>query len=144
MIRIMAYKDPNDPRSKESKRRHYERNKQKYIDRAKQQKQELIRFVHELKESSPCVDCGINYPYWVMHYDHTENNKIGNVSRIALSGSKRRVLDEIAKCDLVCSNCHATRTHARIHNMPLTYEAGFDSLGGCVSSKTKASACHRL
>lgn len=114
IIGIMAYKDPQDPRSKESKRRHYERNKQRYIDQAKEQKRLLRQFIRDLKESSPCTDCGVSYPYWIMQYDHRDSGKVDSVSRLVLSGSKPKVLAEIEKCDLVCANCHATRTHKRI------------------------------
>lgn len=120
IIRIMAYKDKDDPRSKEAKRRHYERNRDQYKEQAKQKKRELRDLVRSIKESSPCADCNVSYPYWVMHFDHVDDNKVGNVSRMINNGGKAKVLEEIAKCDLVCSNCHATRTYARIHNMPLS------------------------
>lgn len=57
------------------------------------------------------MDCGISYPYYVMQFDHRENKKftLGKV----LHHKLEKVLDEIAKCDLVCANCHAIRTHER-------------------------------
>lgn len=116
----MAHKDPNDPRAAESRRRHYERNKEQYKEQAKQKKRELRDLVRSIKESTPCVDCNVSYPYWIMHFDHVDDNKVGNVSRMINNSGKVKVLEEIAKCDLVCSNCHATRTHARIHNKPLS------------------------
>jgi hypothetical protein len=60
----------------------------------------------------PCMDCGVQHPPYVMQFDHrdpsTKSFTIGeNVSRFSLDV----VLAEIAKCDVVCANCHAERTY---------------------------------
>ena len=69
-------------------------------------------FFNEIK-SVPCTDCGIQYPPYVMQFDHrTDEVKLFTIaSRWQLS--KKRLLAEIAKCDIVCANCHAERTHSR-------------------------------
>ncbi len=66
----------------------------------------------ELKSKTPCKDCGIIYPHYVTDYDHIDpTNKRSTVSSLAgLSYSWDIVQEEIAKCELVCSNCHRTRT----------------------------------
>lgn len=62
--------------------------------------------------SRPCMDCGGSFPWYVMHFDHPDPKiKTANISNIASKGLTPRVMDEIAKCHLVCSNCHAVRTH---------------------------------
>ncbi len=63
------------------------------------------------KDMKPCTDCGIPYPYYVMDWDHLENKELG-VGRAVLF-SMQRLKEEIAKCELVCSNCHRERTHKR-------------------------------
>lgn len=65
-----------------------------------------------IKEAAPCADCGVSYPSYVMEFDHTGTDKFLNVSDMVGYGWKR-IADEIAKCDLVCSNCHKVRTHIR-------------------------------
>lgn len=68
--------------------------------------------IWDLKDA-PCMDCGIKYNPWQMQFDHREGEvKIEKVSRMT-SRSFEKVLEEIAKCDLVCSNCHADRTYKR-------------------------------
>ena len=62
--------------------------------------------------SQPCTDCGVPYPYYVMDWDHIKDKKF-NVSRMGSLGSEKLILEEIAKCELVCSNCHRERTHKR-------------------------------
>lgn len=50
-----------------------------------------------------------------MDFDHRPGTiKVADVSVLARSSTKERTLDEIAKCDLVCANCHRIRTE-RVH-----------------------------
>jgi len=72
--------------------------------------------VAEIKEASPCVDCGLKHPWWRMQFDHTENNKVNAVSNLVRDGASIKLMEEIEKCDLVCANCHADRTHFRRNN----------------------------
>jgi hypothetical protein len=39
--------------------------------------------------------------------------KLGDISTGFRGRSRREILDEIAKCQLVCANCHAIRTFER-------------------------------
>lgn len=69
---------------------------------------EMIR----LEKNKPCADCKNHFPYYVMDFDHVRGVKVGNVSTLAL-WSIARILEEISKCEVVCSNCHRIRTHIR-------------------------------
>jgi hypothetical protein len=67
--------------------------------------------VARLKEESPCMDCGLRWPAFVMDYDHVRGVKRASVGQLLTAGyALRVVLEEIAKCDLVCANCHRIRT----------------------------------
>ena len=71
------------------------------------------KFVQEAK-SRPCVDCGIQYPFYVMDFDHVRGKKVENIATMVGHARKLEVLvAEIAKCELVCSNCHRIRTYKR-------------------------------
>lgn len=61
------------------------------------------------KLGGQCMDCGGVFPSEVYDFDHIKGTKINRVSTIS---PKIREL-EIAKCDLVCANCHRIRTVAR-------------------------------
>lgn len=62
----------------------------------------------------PCADCGVRYPYYVMDFDHINDDKESSVSELAGTGiSVNRLKIEMAKCEVVCSNCHRIRTHDR-------------------------------
>lgn len=69
--------------------------------------------IRELK-SEPCLDCKKSYPWYVMDFDHLPGfKKSFNVSNIQNISSVVKLLDEIAKCELVCANCHRARTFLR-------------------------------
>jgi hypothetical protein len=40
--------------------------------------------------------------------------KTGEVSKFVYTYSTERLVAEIARCDVVCANCHRIRTQARI------------------------------
>ena len=66
------------------------------------------KLINDFKDK-PCADCGIRYPSYVMDFDHTLGNKLHNISRMR-NHSIENLLIEIAKCDVVCANCHRIRT----------------------------------
>jgi hypothetical protein len=101
---------------KNNKERHLARQKASGSVRIWQEKQrdKNKSLLVELK-SHPCTDCHVSYPPWVMQFDHRDENlKKGNLSTLAYNCACREViLNEAKKCDLVCANCHAHRTHFR-------------------------------
>lgn len=73
-----------------------------------------IREAMRALKSGPCSDCGQTFPPFVMEFDHPESAiKTGIISGMVGGGITARVLREVAKCDLVCSNCHRVRTYTR-------------------------------
>jgi len=93
-------------------RRHYLANKNRYKNQAYERKIKL-REIIAIKKAVPCKDCGIKYPPYVMDFDHIKGSKIRAVGRFTNHGSKKALLAEIEKCEVVCSNCHRIRTHNR-------------------------------
>lgn len=90
----------------------YENNKIRYFQVAKKRDNELDKMINTFK-SKPCVDCHVQYPPFVMDFDHL-NDKLHNISymrrhRMAFS----KIIEEIKKCDVVCANCHRIRTNNR-------------------------------
>lgn len=59
----------------------------------------------------PCVDCG-ERDVLVLEFDHLRD-KTHNIAYLIRCGSWERVLAEIAKCEVVCANCHGRRTARR-------------------------------
>ncbi len=66
-------------------------------------------------KDNPCSDCNQKFHFSAMQWDHRPGtDKVESVSRL-MGGYRGRkiILEEIAKCDLVCANCHSIRTWAR-------------------------------
>ena len=99
----------------ENQKRWYDKNKDRHYRntriRSKRICAENALFIKELKESTPCTDCGKSYAAYVMDFDHL-SDKSGPVHRF-LTYSRKRLLQEINKCEIVCSNCHRERTYQR-------------------------------
>jgi len=111
----MAYKDKADQAA--SARRHYEANKevmkQRAVEAKAKQKSLLLELTRRVKDT-PCKDCGIKYPPYVMDFDHVRGTKRKNVSSMVNSGvAVSTIEEEMAKCEVVCSNCHRERTFKR-------------------------------
>lgn len=98
-------------------RAHYERNKEAMKARAKlhrQAKADLLRNEIVRAKDVPCADCGIKYITPVMEFDHIDDNKDFTISPSVGRGiAVATLLAEIAKCEVVCANCHRIRTHNR-------------------------------
>lgn len=63
------------------------------------------------KKNIPCADCGRIFPPVCMDFDHREPH-LKEFDIALASGRPRETLEkEIAKCDIVCANCHRIRTH---------------------------------
>lgn len=74
-------------------------------------------FVDSIKSQSPCKDCGGFFPPVAMDFDHAGAPKNRAVSKMVSAAYKLDIIKaEIAKCELVCSNCHRVRTHSRKEN----------------------------
>ena len=70
-------------------------------------------WMREYLSDKACVDCGID-DLLVLEFDHIADDKRANVSRLLHGGhSLQCVTDEIAKCEVVCANCHRRRTALR-------------------------------
>lgn len=76
------------------------------------------KMVNELKRNKPCLDCGKNYHPIAMDFDHIGSDKEDDItSLIERCVSQERIISEIAKCELVCANCHRIRTFIRLHGL---------------------------
>lgn len=98
---------------RELTRAHYQENKQAYLDKARKRNGEVLAshrlLVVEYLESHSCIDCG-NSDTEVLEFDHRDPcSKVTEVGKL-LTGSTRRLIDEINKCDVRCANCHRKRT----------------------------------
>ncbi len=73
-------------------------------DRRTEQKLRAINLL-----GGKCYDCGISYPPCVYDFHHTNPLEKDGFVGSFLHRSWDKVIDEINKCVLLCSNCHRLR-----------------------------------
>jgi len=80
---------------------------------ANKRRRERKQFLYKRK-SVPCQDCGVRYPPYVMDFDHVRGDKVMDISdMISAAVSWDVLIAEVAKCEVVCANCHRIRTYTR-------------------------------
>lgn len=69
--------------------------------------------IAQIKTEAGCADCGYNAHPSALHFDHLPGQE--KLFHIAgnLTGKWEHIEAEMAKCEVVCANCHAIRTAAR-------------------------------
>lgn len=73
------------------------------------------RAVKDYLATHPCVDCG-NDDERVLEFDHVDPQlKIDNIGRCICSMGMENLMDEIAKCEVRCANCHAIKHYKERH-----------------------------
>lgn len=96
-------------------REHYAQHRDHYVARAVRRKKELTAeradYLIALFRERHCVDCDEDDPL-VLEFDHLVDKKF-NIAKGVRTHSWQAVLNEIAKCDVVCANCHRRRTARR-------------------------------
>lgn len=96
-------------------RKHYLNNKAFYKAKAKQYDKDLTTWIRSFKDV-PCKDCKQKFKPWQMDFDHVRGKKLFELSDARLTcWSRPKLLKEMAKCEVVCSNCHRDRTYQRLH-----------------------------
>lgn len=81
-----------------------------------EKRRERLAYINSLKDK-PCMDCGKKFPTVCMDFDHIPGK--GKTFGIAVWASEpsipwNAITDELARCELVCSNCHRVRTKQRL------------------------------
>ena len=102
---VMAY-------NKEANRRYFEKNRHKRLAENKARTQSIKNWVNSYKETHPCA-CG-EYEVCCLDFHHRnpEEKVIEVANAVRWGWSVHRIAEEIAKCDLLCANCHRKLHHS--------------------------------
>lgn len=86
----------------------YEKNKQSIDSRIDSYKKARRKwFSEEIIAKSSCIKCGENHPGCLDFHHRDPNDKYMEVTKMVDAKCKEeRILAEIAKCDILCANCH--------------------------------------
>lgn len=86
--------------------------KESYKAKVSAERARVYSFVAEYKLERGCVDCGYNKHHAALEFDHVRGEKRFSIANIRTIPA---FYQEVEKCEVVCSNCHAIRTYARLH-----------------------------
>jgi len=93
--------------------RYYAATRELRMSQLRKRRDRLVARMRELK-AAPCVDCGGHFHPAAMTFDHRPGTiKVNDLATLAGQGCTGLFEEELAKCDLVCANCHAIRTCLR-------------------------------
>lgn len=99
-------------------------------------RREQMDVLHRIRDL-PCANCLESFPTCAMEFDHRDGTtKVGSLSRMAGYVKIVTLLEEIAKCDIVCTNCHRDRSYTR--REAALYERGCGVMEACDPSKVEA------
>ncbi len=86
----------------------YKKNRQKVIAKSNNDLKEIKRwFAEEIIAKSSCKNCGFNHPGALDFHHRNPSEKEGVITEmVANKRSKKAILKEIEKCDVLCANCH--------------------------------------
>lgn len=94
---------------------HYQRKRDTYLAKEKQRRQELTEWLRGIRQELKCEKCGEDHPGCLDFHHKDPSLKDLNVSSMVKGYSKERILAEIEKCHVWCSNCHRKFHWEEIH-----------------------------
>ena len=91
----------------QAQKEHYKKNKNQYLNNQYVRRMERARWYHDYKTTLKCEICGETHPACLQFHHKDPLEKEGEVATMVNSGySKEIILKEIAKCSVLCANCH--------------------------------------
>ena len=117
----MAFKDAEERRAyfREYNKNWYRRNRERLFEKRKQHVGELKGWLRKYKSQLCCTECGENHPS-CLQFHHLNREDKGFTIGSDIGGrryiSRGRLEEEIAKCEVLCGNCHALRHWRETHN----------------------------
>lgn len=86
----------------------HQRNKAQRLAHAVERKEYMKAFYNRLKENLECERCGENHPATLQFHHRDPQKKDFNLSAAVRDGyGVERIKREVAKCTVLCANCHA-------------------------------------
>lgn len=91
-----------------SSREHYNTNPDKYKKRTLDRVASLLEWLRGIKNNLSCGRCGEEHIATLDFHHKDTKTKIGSIADLICKrrSSKKRILEEIDKCEVICSNCH--------------------------------------
>lgn len=108
----MPYKDREQrlAYSREYNKIWYQEHKREVIQKSREKREEIKIWYRKYKDQLRCIVCGEDHPACLQFHHRSKEEKSFTISDLAMRPtSRKRLLNEIAKCEVLCVNCHAKR-----------------------------------
>jgi len=105
---ILPYKDPEVRKAKQRvySKRFFEKNRESYLAKAKEQKQKARKEWDAFKSQYVCAHCGISNPV-LLDFHHVIKTDKKRIVRLLQNNAVKQAIEEAkTKCIALCSNCH--------------------------------------
>jgi len=99
----MAYTKKSDQLA--CQRKHYRANAAAYVQRARARKNKVRAQLRAYRSTLKCSRCPESHPA-CLDFHHVGEKTISIALAIGAGWSWKRILSEIAKCEVLCANCH--------------------------------------
>jgi len=99
---------------------HYINNKENYKEKTSFHKKSKREWLNNYKKTLKCNNCDENHPA-VLDFHHLDPSKKDFTIASRVSVAKETLLIELAKCVILCRNCHS-ELHAGVWDIPSTTE----------------------
>lgn len=101
----------------ERKRVYYELNRSRYYEYNTKRKALRRSWLEEIKKTLECIKCGESRWYVLdFHHRDPKEKDLEVATMLHNMLSKETILEEIQKCDVLCSNCHREHHHLERQN----------------------------
>jgi len=81
-------------------------NKERFNCILKKSRKKRIELYAEYKKGLKCQECGESHLACLEHHHRNPDDKEFQIGHAAGNSSMKRLMKEIAKCDVLCTNCH--------------------------------------
>jgi len=98
----------------EAHKRHYAKHREEVKRKAYERRQAVQKQLAEYKATKACERCGFAHPAVIDFHHRNPTEKRSTVSAMVTNGFPwYRILEEIAKCEVLCANCHRIEHYTR-------------------------------
>lgn len=96
--------------SNENLKLDYQKNKERYIQKAKRNRTKYIESLDNYKKTLNCFDCGKSFEdcWWICDFHHLGDDKSFNIANKKGYLKIESIKEELDKCIPLCANCHRT------------------------------------
>ena len=101
----MPFKDKS--KKLEYARELYQKHREVMIQRVRQNKRRVKKWIDKYKETLKCSKCGESHPSTIdFHHKNRDTKEVSVAYLVANGYSTKRIEKELEKCEVLCANCH--------------------------------------